>query len=71
MIVLEGFFTLMLVWLVVYLATRKGHSRRAMSQYEKDRIRRSNKSFVEQEKLRSRKMKQGLRDLFWGSSKSL
>lgn len=68
---MEGFFTLMLAWLIVYLATRKGSKRRGMNQYEKDRIRRSNKRFVETEKSRNKKIKDEMYNLLWGSNKSL
>ena len=46
---MEAFFTLIVTWLIVYLATRKKDSHRAMDQYEKERIRRANKKFVEEE----------------------
>ena len=68
---MEAFFTLMLTWLIVYLATRKKDSRRTMDQYEKERIRRANKKFIEEEKLINKKIKDELYDLLWGSNKSL
>ena len=68
---MEAFFTLMLTWLIVYLATRKKDSRRTMDQYEKERIRRANKKFIEEEKLLNKKIKDELYDLLWGSNKSL
>lgn len=42
-----------------------------MSQYEKDRIRRANKRFIEEERQQNRKIKNALYDLLWGSNKSL
>lgn len=68
---MEAFFTLMLVWMIVYLATRKSSSRRGMSQYEKDRIRHANKRFIEEEKQQNRKIKKELYNLLWGSNKYL
>lgn len=68
---MEAFFTLMLAWLIVYLATRKKDSHHGMSQYERDRIRRANKRFIEEEKLRNKKMKDELYNFLWGSNKSL
>lgn len=68
---MEAFLTLMVAWLIVFLATRKSSSRRRMSQYEKDRIRRANKRFIEEERLQNRKIKNALYDLLWGSNKSL
>lgn len=68
---MEAFFTLMLAWLIVYLATRKKDSHRTMDQYEKERIRRANKKFIEEEKLLNKKIKDELYDLLWGSNKSL
>lgn len=68
---MEGFFTLMLAWFIVYLATRKGSNRRGMNRYEKDRIRRSNKQFIETEKSRNKKIKDEMYNLLWGSNKTL
>ena len=68
---MEAFLTLMVAWLIVFLATRKSSSRREMSQYEKDRIRRANKRFIEEERQQNRKIKNALYDLLWGSNKSL
>lgn len=68
---MEAFLTLMVAWLIVFLATRKSSSRRGMSQYEKDRIRRANKRFFEEERQQNRKIKNALYDLLWGSNKSL
>ena len=68
---MEAFLTLMVAWLIVFLATRKCSSRRGMSQYEKDRIRRANKRFIEEERQQNRKIKNALYDLLWGSNKSL
>lgn len=68
---MEAFLTLMVAWSIVFLATRKSNSRRGMSQYEKDRIRRSNKRFIEEERQQNRKIKKALYDLLWGSNKSL
>ena len=67
---MEAFLTLMVAWLIVFLATRKS-SRRGMSQYEKDRIRRANKRFIEEERQQNRKIKNALYDLLWGADKSL
>lgn len=68
---MEAFLTLMVAWLIVFLATRKSSNRRGMSQYEKDRIRRANKRFIEEERQQNRKIKNALYDLLWGSNKSL
>ena len=68
---MEAFFTLIVTWLIVYLATRKKDSHRAMDQYEKERIRRANKKFIEEEKLLNKKIKDVLYDLLWGSNKGL
>jgi hypothetical protein len=68
---MEAFLTLMVAWLIVFLATRKSSSHRGMSQYEKDRIRRANKRFIEEERQQNRKIKNALYDLLWGSNKSL
>ncbi len=68
---MEAFLTLMVAWLIVFLATRKSSSRRGMSQYEKGRIRRANKRFIEEERQQNRKIKNALYDLLWGSNKSL
>lgn len=68
---MEAFLTLMVAWLIVFLATRKSSSRRGMSQYEKDRIRRANKRFIEEERQQNRKIKNALYELLWGSNKSL
>lgn len=68
---MEGFFTLILAWFIVYLATRKGGSRRGVNPYEKDRIRRSNKRFIQTEKSRNKKIKDEMYNLLWGSNKSL
>ncbi len=68
---MEAFLTLMVAWLIVFLATRKSSSRRGMGQYEKDRIRRANKRFIEEERQQNRKIKNALYDLLWGSNKSL
>ena len=68
---MEAFLTLMIAWLIVFLATRKSNNRRVMSQYEKDRIRRANKRFIEEERQQNRKIKNALYDLLWGTNKSL
>lgn len=68
---MEAFLTLMVAWLIVFLATRKSSNRRGMSQYEKDRIHRANKRFIEEERLQNRKIKNALYDLLWGTNKSL
>ena len=68
---MEAFLTLMIAWLIVFLATRKSSNRRGMSQYEKDRIQRANKRFVEEERQQNRKIKNALYDLLWGSNKIL
>ena len=52
-------------------ATRKSSNRHGMSQYEKDRIRRANKRFIEEERQQNREIKKALYDLLWGSNKSL
>lgn len=70
--VMEFFFTLMLAWAIVYLATRKGSSRtRSNSGYERERIRRSNRRFWQEERKRNKKFKDGLYDMLWGSNKTL
>ena len=53
---MEAFLTLMVAWLIVFLATRKNSSRRRMSQYEKDRIRRANKRFIEEERQQNKRI---------------
>ena len=68
---MEAFLTLMFSWLIVFLATRKSNNRHGMSQYEKDRIRRANKKFIEEERQQNRKIKKALYDLLWGTNKSL
>ena len=68
---MEAFLTLIASWLIVYLATRKKDSIRPMDQYEKERIRRSNKRFIEEEKESNRKLKRALYDFLWGSTKNL
>ena len=68
---MEAFLTLMVAWLIVFLATRKSSNRHGMSQYEKDRIRRANKKFIEEERQQNRKIKKALYALLWGSNKSL
>lgn len=68
---MEAFLTLMVAWLIVFLATHKSSNRRGMCQYEKDRIRRANKRFIEEERQQNRKIKNALYDLLWGSNKSL
>lgn len=70
---MEGFFTLMLVWFIVYLGTRdsrKSHNH-SMSDYEKQRIRESNRRFWKKEKEDSKRFKDLLYDTFWGSNKTL
>lgn len=67
---MEAFLTLMAAWLIVFLAARKGDKRHGMSQYEKDRIRRSNKRFIEEEMQRYRKLKRALYDFLWGTNKN-
>ena len=68
---MEAFLTLIASWLIVYLATRKKDSIRPMDQYEKERIRRSNKRFIEEEKESNRKLECALYDFLWGSNKNL
>ena len=68
---MEAFLTLIASWLIVYLATRKKDSIRPMDQYEKERIRRSNKRFIEEEKESNRKLRRALYDFLWGANKNL
>lgn len=68
---MEAFLTLMVAWLIIFLAVRKKGTRHDMSQYEKDRIRRSNKRFIEEEKQGYRKLKRALYDFLWGTNKNL
>lgn len=68
---MEGFLVLIAAWIIVFLATRKSSSHRGISKYEKERIRRSNKRLITEEKKLTKKLKDEIYDLLWGPNKYL
>lgn len=69
---MELFFTLMLVWAIVWFATRKTSSRsHSKRDYERERIGQSNRRFWQKERERNKRFKDGVYDMLWGSNNTL